>query len=158
MAGHFIAEHYTFVKGYETYSYYGPLNFFGLNVGYHNEHHDFPNVPGCRLPALKAMAPEFYDNLPQVSSWVKVRRARDSFPRHAPLPTRTRSRSRMRAHTRSLDIVTLTSLRCAADHLDVHHGPQYRAVLACEATPLDQGRARRCHQPPLRRREVVVVK
>lgn len=72
VAGHFIAEHYVFEEGHETYSYYGILNIFCWNVGYHNEHHDFPRVPGWKLPQVKAIAPEFYDNLPQHKSWVGV--------------------------------------------------------------------------------------
>jgi sphingolipid delta-4 desaturase len=72
MAGHFIAEHYVFVEGFETYSYYGPLNFLGFWVGFHNEHHDFPRVPGSRLHKIRELAPEFYDNLPQYTSWSRV--------------------------------------------------------------------------------------
>ncbi|KAG1826346.1 fatty acid desaturase-domain-containing protein [Suillus variegatus] len=72
-AGHFIAEHYVWDGlSQETYSYYGPLNILAYNVGYHNEHHDFPSIPWTRLPALRALAPEFYDILPSHPSWPMV--------------------------------------------------------------------------------------
>jgi sphingolipid delta-4 desaturase len=69
-AGHFIAEHYEFVAGIETYSYYGIANYFNFNVGYHNEHHDFPKVPWSLLPRVREIAPEFYDTLPHYTSYV----------------------------------------------------------------------------------------
>ncbi|KZT28035.1 hypothetical protein NEOLEDRAFT_1176199 [Neolentinus lepideus HHB14362 ss-1] len=73
LAGHFIAEHYLWDGlAQETYSYYGSLNIFAYNVGYHNEHHDFPSVPWTRLPALRALAPEFYDTIPSHPSWPMV--------------------------------------------------------------------------------------
>ncbi|TRM65322.1 fatty acid desaturase-domain-containing protein [Schizophyllum amplum] len=72
-AGHFIGEHYLWDGlEQETYSYYGPLNLLAYNVGYHNEHHDFPSVAWTRLPALKALAPEFYDTIPSHPSWPMI--------------------------------------------------------------------------------------
>ncbi|KAM0453365.1 hypothetical protein ACHAO4_004958 [Trichoderma viride] len=82
LAGHFIAEHYVYetitptqrnpdnkVPLPETFSYYGPLNIFAYNVGYHNEHHDFPAIPWTRLHSLYEIAKEFYEPLPHHQSW-----------------------------------------------------------------------------------------
>lgn len=73
VAGHFIAEHYVFSNiEQETWSYYGALNILLYNVGYHNEHHDFPSIPWTRLPALHHLASEFYTVLPYHTSWTMV--------------------------------------------------------------------------------------
>jgi sphingolipid delta-4 desaturase len=72
LAGRWIQEHFTLDPAQETASYYGPLNRLALNVGYHNEHHDFPAVPWNRLPRVRALAPEFYDGLTAPSSWTRL--------------------------------------------------------------------------------------
>ncbi len=72
VAAHFIHEHYTFHPGQETFSYYGPLNAVTFNVGYHNEHHDFMNVPGSRLPQLHKLGIEEYGALQSTRSWTGV--------------------------------------------------------------------------------------
>ena len=72
LGARWIQEHFLVAPPQETYSYYGPLNILALNVGYHNEHHDFPSVPWKKLPELKAAAPEFYDNLIYHKSWVRL--------------------------------------------------------------------------------------
>jgi len=41
-----------------TFSYYGWMNKFTLNVGYHVEHHDFANISWRRLPELRRIAGE----------------------------------------------------------------------------------------------------
>ncbi|CAO3599578.1 unnamed protein product [Absidia cylindrospora] len=71
-AAHFIQEHYTFEDGQETYSYYGILNVPFMNIGYHNEHHDFQKIPWTKLPALKTLAAEYYDQLSYHTSWIMV--------------------------------------------------------------------------------------
>lgn len=65
-------EHYVFRPGQETYSYYGPLNRLSFNMGYHNEHHDFPSVPWKHLPAIRAAAPEVYESLYHHRSWTRL--------------------------------------------------------------------------------------
>lgn len=72
LGGRWIQEHFLVAGPQETYSYYGPLNKVAFNVGYHNEHHDFAYVPWNNLPKIKAIAPEFYDNLVSHTSWSKL--------------------------------------------------------------------------------------
>ncbi len=72
LGARWIQEHYTLDGRQETFSYYGPLNILALNVGYHNEHHDFPAIPWNKLPKLKKIAPEYYDTLEYHPSWTKL--------------------------------------------------------------------------------------
>ena len=72
LGGRWIQEHYLTEPGQETYSYYGPLNAVCFNMGYHNEHHDFANVPWNNLPRLRKAAPDFYDGLKSYRSWTGV--------------------------------------------------------------------------------------
>ena len=67
-----IQEHYSAWPNQGTFDYYGPLNILALNIGYHNEHHDFPDIPWSHLPQLKDMAPEFYNDLHAHTSWTKL--------------------------------------------------------------------------------------
>ena len=73
LGARWIQEHYLVLdENQETYSYYGPLNIFAFNVGFHNEHHDFPSVPWNKLPELKSKAPGFYDTLKSHQSWTRL--------------------------------------------------------------------------------------
>jgi len=72
LGGRWIQEHYLKDSEQETYSYYGILNTIQFNIGYHNEHHDFPSIPWNKLPKLKKMAPDYYDNLESHKSWTAV--------------------------------------------------------------------------------------
>ena len=72
LGSRWIQEHFTLDPAQETGSYYGVLNRLALNVGYHNEHHDFPSIPWNRLPAIRATAPEYYDTLIPSASWTRL--------------------------------------------------------------------------------------
>ena len=73
LGARWVQEHYlTHDVDQETYSYYGPLNTVAFNVGFHNEHHDFPSIPWNRLPRLKKSAPEYYETLYYHKSWTKL--------------------------------------------------------------------------------------
>jgi len=73
LGARWIQEHYlTHNDEQETYSYYGMLNTVAFNVGFHNEHHDFPSVPWNKLPQIKKTASEYYDTLHSHKSWTKL--------------------------------------------------------------------------------------
>ena len=64
-----VQEHYLQRRGQPTYSVYSPFNTLLFNLGFHVEHHDFPQIPWNRLPTLSKMAPEFYKNDPTLFSY-----------------------------------------------------------------------------------------
>ena len=73
LGARWIQEHYLVLdEKQETYSYYGFFNNVAFNVGFHNEHHDFPSIPWNKLPELKKQAPAFYDTLKSHTSWTKL--------------------------------------------------------------------------------------
>lgn len=73
LGARWIQEHYlTHTEEQETYSYYGGLNKVAFNVGFHNEHHDFPSIPWNRLPQIKKAAPVYYDTLHYHKSWTML--------------------------------------------------------------------------------------
>lgn len=98
LGARWIQEHYLTTEDQETYSYYGPANLVAMNVGYHNEHHDFPSIPWNRLPRLKAAAPEYYDGLAYYGSWTGLL-VRFLFDRELTLFSRT---TRLRARGREV--------------------------------------------------------
>lgn len=72
LGARWIQEHYLTNGEQETYSYYGVCNKISFNVGYHNEHHDFPSVPWNKLPKIREAAPHFYNSLSYHTSWTKL--------------------------------------------------------------------------------------
>jgi sphingolipid delta-4 desaturase len=73
LGARWIQRHYVTHDGdQETFSYYGPLNKLAFNVGYHNEHHDFPSVAWDKLPRIREAAPDVYDRLFWHGSWTRL--------------------------------------------------------------------------------------
>ncbi|MEO1022122.1 MAG: fatty acid desaturase [Bacteroidota bacterium] len=72
LGARWIQEHYVVHEQQETYSYYGWINNIMFNIGYHNEHHDFPGIPWNNLRKLRDMAPDFYNTLYYHTSWSKL--------------------------------------------------------------------------------------
>jgi sphingolipid delta-4 desaturase len=73
LGARWIQRHFITTEGdQETFSYYGFLNALTFNVGYHNEHHDFPSVPWNHLPRIRAAAPEAYQDLSYHRSWTRL--------------------------------------------------------------------------------------
>lgn len=71
---HFISEHYLLetTNYQETYSYYGILNYLTWNVGYHNEHHDFPYISWSKLSVVNKTLPSIYNTLIKYDSWYNI--------------------------------------------------------------------------------------
>jgi sphingolipid 4-desaturase/C4-monooxygenase len=64
-------SHFHGAKKYQpTASHYGRIvNLLSFNAGLHVEHHDLMMIPWRKLPKLRQIAPEFYDNLQPINSY-----------------------------------------------------------------------------------------
>jgi sphingolipid delta-4 desaturase len=64
-------SHFHGARHYQpTASHYGWLvNLASFNAGYHTEHHDLMTIPWRRMPALRKIAAEYYDNLETIPSY-----------------------------------------------------------------------------------------
>ncbi len=70
LGARWVQEHFvTSDEIQETHSYYGPLNTVAFNVGYHNEHHDFPAVPWNKLPEVHKAGSKWYRGISYHTSW-----------------------------------------------------------------------------------------
>lgn len=67
-----FGEHAVLSPSQPTNSYYGLWSRLAFNVGMHVEHHDFPNIPWCKLPQLRTEAKEFYQSLHTIPSWTSL--------------------------------------------------------------------------------------
>lgn len=73
LGARWVQEHFlTHGDHQETKSYYGALNTVNLNVGFHNEHHDFPSIPWNKLPKVKQLADRHYESLGYHTSYTKL--------------------------------------------------------------------------------------
>jgi sphingolipid delta-4 desaturase len=64
-------SHFHGCKRYQpTASHYGRIvNLLSFNAGLHVEHHDIMGIPWFRLPKMREIAPEFYDDLEKIRSY-----------------------------------------------------------------------------------------
>ena len=106
IAAHFYGEHDIWSTTQQTHSYYGALNALTLNVGYHNEHHDFPAVAGVRLPALREIAIEHYGALEAHHSVASIFRAYLRVPPEGYTPPLVRALNGERAASNALTTIT----------------------------------------------------
>jgi sphingolipid delta-4 desaturase len=81
-------------REHATGSCYNPLlNLLSFNLGYHVEHHDFPQIPWVRLRRVTRIAPEFYEDIPRTDSlwrpWLRYLTDSNADFRYVPGPEST---------------------------------------------------------------------
>ena len=110
LGARWIQEHYLTHGDQETKSYYGILNTVNLNVGYHNEHHDFPSVPWHNLPKLKNIADEYYETLGYHTSYTGLL-FRFLFDKNLSVFSRTARADRGKVKLNDLSVYTVETAR-----------------------------------------------